>query len=80
MDNYITPAFPEGITVVSAYGQWRSTEDSKLVKERSRIVTLFYVKDTRTDSLITSIISNYRTLFHQESVLRVDSRPDSVRF
>ena len=69
----VTPRFPDGLTVLSGNGQWKS--DGKIVRERSKLVIILYPADGAADSgkKIEEIRSAYEKQFQQESVLRTDS-------
>jgi hypothetical protein len=73
LDREITSRFPDGLTVVTADGQFRGTDDV-VIKERSFVVVLLYPLDTHAASTrkIERIRTLYTTEFQQESVLRVD--------
>lgn len=72
LDEEITPRFPDGLTLLSGLGQYASS--SGLVEERSKVVILLYpLTDQDADREIEEIRASYRTLFDQESVLRIDT-------
>jgi len=73
VDRYITPRFPDGLTLLKADGQFRG-EDNEVVKEQSFVLILLYPFETFDESSrrIEKIRSLYKDLFDQESVLRVD--------
>ncbi len=72
LKEFVTPKFPDGFTVWDARGQWRSSDD-RIVLEESYVLNVVYIKNQQTKELIESIIDDYKTMFHQESVLRVRS-------
>jgi hypothetical protein len=67
----VTPRFPDGLTVLSGYGQWRGPSGT-IAKEPSRELLIWYRRNDRTDAEIEAIRQAYKTKFAQESVLRVD--------
>jgi hypothetical protein len=72
MDREITPRFPEGLTLLTGYGQFLSSTGA-LIKERSRVLILLYPLNTReANKNIQDIREAYKSMFQQESVLRVD--------
>ncbi len=79
VNEYITPGFPDGMTIVDAYGQWRNKENS-ITREKSKLVILICEQDMATAGKVEAIKSKYKELFHQESVLEVDSKTDKVSF
>ncbi len=73
MDREITSRFPDGLTLLTGYGQYLG-ENGEIAKETSKVLVLFYPSDmTNANENIEAIRSEYEKLFQQESVLRVDS-------
>jgi hypothetical protein len=71
LQEVVTPRFPGGLTVISdASGQWLSPNGS-LMRESTRILQLVHPDDDAIDALLAKVISEYKTQFNQESVLRV---------
>ena len=79
LDDYITPLFTNGLTVVDSTGQWIN-KSGKLIKEKSKIVILLYPSSKKAEESIERIRENYRTLFHQESVLKIKHTKVNVSF
>jgi hypothetical protein len=73
IDGYVTPRFPDGLTLLKGDGQFRG-EDNQVVKEQSFVLILLYPSDTFDESSkrIERIRTLYKDFFAQESVLRVD--------
>ena len=73
VDQEVTPRFPDGLTLLTGYGQYRNSAGI-IVKERSAELILLYPLSQRDASRkIEEIRENYKHAFQQESVLRVDS-------
>jgi hypothetical protein len=73
LDKEITSRFPDGLTLLTGYGQYLS-ENGEIAKETSKVLVLFYPSDmTEANENIEAIRSEYEKVFQQESVLRVDS-------
>jgi len=72
VDREVTPRFPQGLTVMSGSGQWRSS-DGTIAKERSRMLIVWYPTRGESEASIEAIRSAYKARFSQESVMRVDS-------
>jgi hypothetical protein len=68
----VTPRFPQGLTVLTASGQWRDAGGA-IQKEPSRILVILYPPTSAADSGIEAIRAAYKTRFEQESVMRVDA-------
>lgn len=73
LDAEVTPRFPDGLTVLSGYGQWRG-DSGKLTREASRVLLVWYKPAPDTEHKIEAIRTAYRERFSQDSVMRVDSR------
>ena len=73
LNTHITPRFPDGLTVLSGFGQFRNS-DGIIVRERSTVLILLYPVQTRRSSSekIEQLRSLYKAAFKQESVLRAD--------
>jgi hypothetical protein len=72
MDREITPRFPDGLTLLAGYGQFLNAT-GVLIKERSNVLILLYPLTTQeAGKSIQEIREKYKSLFQQESVLRVD--------
>ena len=73
VDRYVTPRFPDGLTIIEADGQFRGL-DGTVVKEKSFVLILLYPFDTYESSSrrIERIRTLYKDDFDQQSVLRVD--------
>jgi hypothetical protein len=81
LDEIITPRFPEGLTLLTGLGQFRSA-GGVLIQERSRLLILLYPVEDRHDKSekIETIRERYKRRFEQESVLRVDRCCEQVGF
>ena len=82
LDKEVTPRFPDGLTVLTGFGQFREA-NGETVQETSFVLILLYPRETAKDSSakIEEIRTRYKEYFEQESVLRVDDpRPVRVSF
>ena len=68
----VTPRFPDGLTILTAYGQWRG-RSGEIAKEPSRMLMIWHRRDVGSETEIEAIRQAYKTRFGQESVMRVDS-------
>jgi hypothetical protein len=66
----ITPRFPAGLTAWPAFGQWQSTHGA-LIHENAFVLNLVHPADEASEAAVRSIVSEYKSRFQQESVLRV---------
>jgi hypothetical protein len=73
VDRQVTPRFPDGLTVVTGYGQFLNSAGT-IEKETSKVLILFYPAQTvETNRQIQAIREAYKYEYQQESVLRADS-------
>jgi hypothetical protein len=66
----ITTRFSEGLTVVSAHGQY--ADQGGVVIEHTKVVLRIREESPTADADIAAIIAEYKQRFQQQSVLRVD--------
>ena len=78
LDDTITPAFPKGLTVLDAAGQWRGASGD-VVREPSKLVVLLHPRDPAADAAVAHVIDAYRKTFLQEAVLQ-ERQSVCVRF
>lgn len=65
----LLPAFPRGYTTLDAHGHWRGA-DGATIGEASRVVILVHGDDAASEAAVRAVVARYRSVFHQESVLR----------
>src|SRR5678816_941947 len=65
---WVTPRFPDGLTVSQASGQWRGA-DGTIVEEASYVLNLVHPSDEESDRKVTEIANEYKSRFEQEAVL-----------
>jgi hypothetical protein len=74
LGDVVTPRFPDGLTLLTGYGQSRIAPGS-LEKEQSRVLILIYPQGSdAAHQRIQEIREIYKKRFEQASVLRVDSK------
>lgn len=78
LQNVVTLYFPDGFTTLTGTGQWKM-ENGDIVKERTMIVIILHDNTGFANDNITLIKNAYCRRFHQESVMRIDSKV-SVQF
>lgn len=72
IETEVTPRFPDGLTLLTGYGQFRNSVGS-IIREKSFVLILFYPPQQQdANARVQEIRQNYKTAFQQESVLRVD--------
>lgn len=71
----VTPRFPDGLTVFDAKGQWKNAQGT-IGKEPTKVLILVHPDNPVEDQVIQALIDIYKKEFHQESVMKVRSRPE----
>ncbi len=71
LDQEVTPRFPDGLSVVDIYGQYRSGQGT-IGRERSRLLAIVVFDAPAHASRVQAIVDNYKRRYKQESVLRVE--------
>lgn len=73
LNRVIAPRFKDGLTVVDGYGHYLNSQ-GKLTREKTKIVIFLHPQNINYHQQIQEIISKYKNMFQQESVLRVTNR------
>jgi hypothetical protein len=70
LDEVVTPAFPDGLTVLDAGGQWRG-RDGQVARERTKLLLVALPGGTAAEAgtRLAPVIGAYRARFGQESVM-----------
>ena len=68
LDTVVTPVFPDGLTLVPTYGQYRG-KDGKLTREDGRLIIVILPADPANQVKLDSVREAYKKQFKQESVL-----------
>lgn len=73
VDEFVTPSFPDGLTILDADGQWKG-KDGSIAREKSKVIILLYPRKVRKtmNAKIEEIRSEYKKRFAQEAVMRID--------
>lgn len=76
-DEQIVTRFPDGFTLYNARGYWRS--GTKTYTEPSMVLMIVSSENEDTARKLDDIAESYKQIFHQESVLQIQS-PVNVDF
>ncbi len=79
LDREVTPRFPDGLSVVAAYGQWQGPREAVPERLRSRILVIDYPNTSENRGRLEAIRQAWRRLTGDLSVLRV-TQPADVSF
>lgn len=74
LHNEVSKVFSEGFTVIHSEGMWVEQQKRKINSEPSRIISSVNVMTPSMSEHIDSLREKYKTLFQQQSVLRVDKK------
>jgi Protein of unknown function (DUF3574) len=69
LDREVTPRFPDGLTVLDAYGQWRDHPKDAPSRLRSKVLVILCEDTPANRALIDAIRSAYKAATHDKSVL-----------
>lgn len=71
LDEEVTPRFPEGLSVIDIYGQYRNRQ-GVIGRERSKLLVIVVFDAPTHAPRVQAIVDSYRQRYKQESVLRVE--------
>ena len=71
-NNQIAKVFSQGCTIIKASGNWLDPVTLKLITEPSYVVICDYKRSSQMSRQIDSLRYWYKSMFQQQSVLRVD--------
>ena len=69
----VTPRFPDGLTILQGYGQWRTTA-GRITREPMRLLLIVFEPAADSEARIEAIRAAFKHRFQQDSVLRVDGQ------
>ena len=79
LEQVITPAFPDGLTVVQALGQMRGS-NGVIRQQPTWVVVILRPKGSLEDQQIRSVINNFRSRFKGAELMRVDINVTQPQF
>jgi hypothetical protein len=71
---HILRIFKEGSTTITATGSWFDPDTKKLISEPTYVVSYFHKRSPKISKQIDSLRNIYKTMFEQQSILRVDKK------
>jgi UDP-N-acetylglucosamine 2-epimerase len=72
VNDHIVSRFPTGFSIIDIIGYWKHMASGQTVKERTKMLTLCHHKTDNDDKHLLDIITEYKQLFDQESVMLVE--------
>ncbi len=79
LDREVTPRFPDGLSVLNVYGQWKGAHDATPHRGRSRVLIIDYPENPQNEARIDAIRSAWKQMTGEQSVLKV-TVPADVSF
>jgi hypothetical protein len=79
LDKEVTPRFPDGLSVVDVYGQWRDKNETAPERLRSKLLIIDYPDTPENRAKIDAIRAAWKQRTGDQSVLRV-TEPADVSF
>jgi hypothetical protein len=71
LDEEVTSRFPDGLSVVDVYGQYRNRQGA-VGRERSKLLVIVVFDAPAHAPRVQAIVDSYRRRYSQESVLHVE--------
>ena len=71
LDREVTPRFPDGLSVIEAYGQWRSPGAASPSRLASKVLVILFEDNPKNRRALDEIRSAYKAATHSKSVLLV---------
>ncbi|MFJ4246582.1 Protein of unknown function [Pseudomonas helmanticensis] len=79
LDKEVTPRFPDGFSVLDAYGQWRDKGAKEPERLSTKVIVILHENSAQRSSDIEAIRLAYKRITGDLSVLRL-SQPAEVSF
>ncbi len=79
LDREVTPRFPDGLSVIDAYGQWQGPGEATPERLHSKLLVIEHPDDAADTARIEAIRAAWKRRTGDRSVLRVDE-PVAVSF
>jgi uncharacterized protein DUF3574 len=76
LDREVTPRFPDGLTVLDAYGQWRDHPNEAPSRLRSKVLIILCEDTPANRASIDAIRAAYKASTHDKSVLLATEHVD----
>jgi hypothetical protein len=76
LDREVTPRFPDGLTVLDAYGQWLDRRSDKPARLRTKVLVILHEDTPASRAAIDAIRLAWKAQWHDQSVLLVNESAD----
>lgn len=79
LDREVSPRFPDGLSVLDLYGQWRGEQQTRVERLHSKLIVLLHPDAPQPRADIEAIRAAWKNISGDQSVLRV-TQPADVSF
>lgn len=79
LDEEVTPRFPDGFTVLDAYGQWRMKNGTRIGRLRTKVIVILHPDTEAARAQVEGVRLAFKRRTGQDSVLRATA-PVEVSF
>lgn len=79
LDDEVTPRFPDGFSVLDAYGQWRRRGSGRIGRLDSKVIVILHADTVDARARVEDLRRAFKVRFGQDSVLRA-TMPVEVSF
>lgn len=69
VDEVVTPKFPDGLTVIDAYGQWWNPPAGRIEREPAKMLLIVLVDEKAQAPKLGEVAAAYKRRFSQQSVV-----------
>ena len=76
LDREVTPRFPDGLTVLDAYGQWLDRRSDRPARLRTKVLVILHEDTPASRAAIDAIRLAWKARWHDQSVLLVNESAD----
>jgi len=76
LDREVTPRFPDGLTVIDAYGQWLNRQSAATARLRTKVLIILHEDTPEMRAAVDAIRLAWKARWHDQSVLLVNERAD----
>ncbi len=76
LDREVTPRFPDGLTVLDAYGQWRAHPNEQPSRLRSKVLIILCEDTPGNRASVDAIRTAFKAATHDKSVLLATEHVD----
>lgn len=76
LDQEVTPRFPDGLSVLEVYGQWKAKNEASPARLRSKLLIIDYPDTAENRAKVEAIRAAWKQKTGDQSVMRVTARSE----